>query len=420
MKAPQPLGARRTVSWGLLDQVMASGQTFLFVVIAARALTASELGAVAFTFELYLLAVFAARGLAGDPLLSRYSGRDDAGLRAPVRASSTTAVLMGVLVGAMMACVGVLADPPLRGVLFVAAIAMPGLTLQDYVRSALIVQGRVRSTFINDTIWTVGQIPVMILAIEMDPSAPTVFGAWAATGCTAALIGLLQLRSGLAPLRTVREWLRENRDLWPYYLGDNLLYEGTSLLLLVVVSSTAGLAATAGFRVAMTIYAPLSLVGRGIIAVSVTMLAQRRDNPAVVRQRAMLISLILTPLAIGFGVLTLLVPDKLGAAFFGDSWVEAEPLVFLASFVCAAGLFSTGVSIGLRALSAGRQTLVGRLIVSVGASVAAAIGGLTGGVYGLFVALAVFFPVQIVVWWLLLRHATHNAQAELAQATAST
>lgn len=413
MSAERPTRARVTLSWGLLDQIVASGSTFVFVMIAAKALSASELGAIAFAFELYLLSVFAARGVSGDPLTSRFSGLDAERLRKPVQAAATSAVLMGAGLGVIVAAGAWFADPPLRHVLLVAAVALPGLALQDFVRSALIVQGRVRATFCNDTFWAVGQLPAMGLAILIHPTAPVVLGAWAATGCAAALLGLWQLQCRVSPLRSLREWLRDTRDLWPYYLADNLVYELTSLSFLFVISVTAGLAAMAGFRVAMTMYAPLSLVARGIISVTVAMLARRRDDPAQVRSRAMLISFVLTPLALGWGFVMLLVPTAVGEALFGASWREAEPLLFLASFVCAGGLFSTGTIIGMRALGAGRHTLAGRLVVAVGGGTAAALGGILGDAHGVFVGLAWFFPVQAVMWWSLLRHAARQAQARI-------
>jgi len=405
--------ARTTVSWGLLDQIVSSGSTFLFVVVAARALSASDLGSVSVAFEFYLLGVFAARGVSGDPLTSRFSGLDVIGLRNPVRSAASTAIAIGALLGILLVAGSFFVEPTLRSVLIVVGVAMPGLTLQDYVRSALIVQGRVRSTFVNDCLWTFGQLPAMAAAIAIDSRPATVCAAWAATGCVVALIGLFQLHHTPARPQAVRSWLRENRDLWPFYLGDNLLYELSSLSLILIVSATAGLESMAGFRVAMTVYAPLSLIGRGVISVAVALLARNRDAPGEVRRNALIISLILTPLAIGWGLLTLLIPEQLGEAFFGKSWAEASPIVFLASFVCASGLFATGVSIGLRSLSAGRHTLSGRLIVSIGAAIAAGIGGALGATHGLFVALAVFFPIQIVVWTLLLVHAAGQAEAKI-------
>ncbi len=118
-------------------------------------------------------------------------------------------------------------------------------------------------------------------------------------------------------------------------------------------------------------------------------------------------------MALAWGFLMLLVPTSVGEALFGESWQEAEPLVFLASFVCASGLFATGVAVGLRALSAGRHTLAGRITVSVGAAIAATVGGVLGQERGLFLALAIFFPVQVVVWWGLLNHAARAAERDL-------
>jgi len=406
---PRMSRAAGTISWGLLDQAVASAATFVFVVFAARNLGAPEVGAIAFTFELYLLAVFITRGVAGDPLTSRYSGADPSTLRRQTGRAATTAVLSGVSVGGLMAIGAAFAPHPLRDVLLVAAIAMPALALQEFVRAALIVQGRVRATFVNDALWAVGQLPAMYFAVHVHPTAPSVIGAWAATGAVAALVGLVQLRQLPASPRAVRFWLNDTRDLWPYYLADNMLFQASSLVLVAVVSATAGLPALAGFRVAMTVYAPLSMIGRGVISVAVAMLARRRNDPQGVRQRAMSISATLTPMAIVWGLLTLLIPTSAGQELFGESWTEAEPVVFLASFVCASGLFAAGTTIGLRALSAGRHTFVGRVVVSIGAAVAASIGGYLDGGYGLFLGLAIFFPVQVVVWWSLLRHAANSA-----------
>ncbi|MDN5745187.1 MAG: hypothetical protein L0H31_08695 [Nocardioidaceae bacterium] len=414
MSATATPRARSSISWGLLDQVVSSGATFMFVVVAAHSVTPKELGAIAFVFELYLVGVMMTRGLTGDPLTSRFAGLDRVGLAQPIRSAATAAVMVGAALGVLVAIGAVIAEEPLRQVLVVAAIALPGLTLQDYVRSALIVQGRVRSTFANDTFWAVVQLPAMLIAAQIHPTAATVFGAWAATGALAAVIGLVQLRTSLAGPTVVRGWLSRTRDLWPYYLGDNLLFQASSLLLMVVVAATAGLSAMAGFRVAMTVYAPLSLIGRGVVTVAVALLARRRENPAEVRSQALLISFVLTPLAISWGLLTLLVPTSAGVALFGESWHEAEPVVFLASFVCAAGLFATGVAIGLRALSAGRHALIGRVVVTIGAAIASAIGGYLDQEHGLFLALAIFFPVQAAVWWALLSHAARTKPAPTA------
>ncbi len=411
---------RVTLSWGVLDQIVSSVANFAFVVIAAKALASEGLGAIAFTFELYLLGLCLARGLSGDPLMSRVAHLRGDALRTAIGASTSACLLAGTGLGALVATASLFASAPLAGVLLVAGLAMPGLVLQDYVRSAFVVQNRVRMTCLNDTFWAVAQVPALVLAIEINPTATTVFGAWAATGCLAGVIGLVQLKCGLSGLRGVRDWLRETRSLWPYYLADNMAFQLTSVVFVMVLSGTAGLAAMAGFRVAMTVYSPLSTVARGVASVGVAALARRSHDPRWIERSALLISWVMTPFAFAWGLVLLLVPTHWGTAAFGESWLEAEPLVFLASFVTAAGLFGAGSVVGLRALGAGRSSLAGRLAVSLGATAAAATGGALAGLHGAFVALAITFPYQVAVWWWLLRRSTQAAERATTQAIAST
>ncbi len=414
MSGARPTAARTTVVLGLVDQVVSSGSTFLFLVVAASALPARDFGAVAFAFEVYLLSVFVGRGLAGDPLMSTFSGRSADRVRSGTSGAITTCLGGAVVLGVVVATVASFLGDPLRPVLLVASVALPGLVLQDLVRSALIVQGRVGATLVNDAVWAFGQLPVLALVISQEPTAVTVCAGWAATGCCAAVLGLFQLRVRPGRPSSVRRWLRDTKEVWPFYLVDNMVYQLASFALTLVVSLTAGLTAVAAFRVAMTVYAPLLIIGRGVVPVGVTLLARDRERPDHVRRRALQISALLTPVALVAGAVTLVVPRRWGTAVFGESWVAAEPVVFLACFVCAAGLFSIGVSIGLRALSAGRQSLTARLVVTAGAAVAALVGGVLGQEHGLFLALALYFPVQAGVWWWMLRNAAREARERLA------
>lgn len=397
------------LSWGMLDQIVNSGSNFLFVVIAAKALAPSEFGAIAFAFELYVLSVLAARGFASDCLTSRFAGLPAETVRTATKSAGTTSLVAAAAVAVGTVLTALFVDAPLSGVLLVAAVLLPGLALQDFVRNALMVAGRVRDTFLNDVLWAVIQLPALGLAIWIHPSPETVFGAWAATGGLAALVGLFQLRSGLASPKAVKPWLQQNRDLWPYFVGDNMVFEITSLLVVVVISSTSGLVGLAGFRVAMTLCAPLTTVGRGITAVAVVILARRRTEPAWVRSSALRISGVLAPIAIAWGALMTFLPDVVGQALFGQSWQHGTSLVFWAGFMCAATLFGAGAIAGMRALSAGREVVTARLTASVTAGAFAIVGGLLDGVHGMFVAVAISFPLQCVIWWVALRTSARRA-----------
>lgn len=405
------------VSWGLLDQIVASGANFVFIVIAARSLSPAGFGSAALGFEVYLLTVFAARGVAGDTLTAAFSGMSRSELREPTRSAAGAALCVGAIVGLGAAGAALFTGTPLRGVLLVVAVVLPVLVLQDFVRQALFVQGRAKAACMNDLLWAVLQLPMMWLANSLDSAAYAVFAGWALSGAVAAVVGFAQL--GLLPGRGVRAWLRDQRSLWPYFMGDNLLLATSSFVVVIVISAFTGLVGFAAFRAAMTVYAPLSTIGRGVISVAVALLARRRTEPAWIRRSALAISWTLAPAAFVWGLFVSVLPYGVGEAAFGESWEGAQPLIFIASFPCAVGLFSVGASCGMRALGAGRHGFGARAAVSIIGLVGAGVGGYLGGVRGSFIGFGCLAPLQIVVWWWLLNDATRRAERALeAQAQA--
>lgn len=179
---------------------------------------------------------------------------------------------------------------------------------------------------------------------------------------------------------------------------------------MLVISGATGLSGLAAFRAALTVYAPLSTVGRGVISVAVALLARRRGEPGWIRRSALVISWSLAPAAFVWGAVVTALPSSVGEAVLGQSWEGAQPLVFLASFPTAVGLFSVGAASGMRALGAGRHGFSARVAVSIIGLSAAAIGGYLGGVRGAFLGSAFLAPLQVAVWWWLLNDAARRAE----------
>lgn len=408
---------RSTVAWGLLDQILASASNFIVVIIAARSLSPVSFGAFAVAFEVYYLSVFVSRGMASDPLATAHSGGEPHQLRWAGRSGSATAVLAASGVGLLAAATSQVVDGVLSPMLLALAVLLPGLTLQDFVRYLLIVQDRARAMFLNDLFWLVFQLPLMWLAVSRGGGAAALLIAWGTAGNLAAIIGLRQARCKVGGARQIRPWLRKHRGLWPYFLLDNLTFRATNLVLVVVISLSTGLVQVAGFRAALTVYAPLAIIGRGVVGVAVPQLARRRKDPMAVQRAALLIAWLLAPTALVWASLTLLAPDTLGTLLLGASWQVAEPLVFLAGITTAVALFTVGTTVGLRALGAARDGLTARVVVSVLSLACAAAGGLVGGAYGVFVALAISGPFQVAIWWWLLVRATRAAMARQAAAS---
>lgn len=410
-------GARRRVAWGLLDQVLASASNFIVTIIAARSLSASAFGAFALAMVVAMMTVFLARGLASDPLATRHAGDTGADIEQPARAGASTALGSALVVAAGSAIVGLVLGGSVGRVLLVMAACLPGITLQDYLRYVLIVRGRARDTFLNDLFWFVIQFPLMAGAILVGGGAALLLGAWGVAGTLAALLGVWQSRVGPGQAGDVREWLRRHRDLWPFFVLDNLVYQATNLVVVVVISLVTSLAEVGGFRAAVTVYAPLAIIGRGVVGVAVPELARRRDDPRAVQRASLLVGAVLAPMALLWAFGSSVVPASWGRAAFGDSWALAEPLVLLAGISIAAGQFAVGTAVGIRALGAGREGLAARGVVSLLALVAAALGGVWDGAHGVMVALAITAPVQVLTWWWLLVQAVRRASARPTEDT---
>ena len=404
-------GASRRVAWGLLDQVLASASNFIVTIIAARSLSAAGFGSFALAMVVVMMTVFLARGLASDPLATRHSADSADGIRQAGRAGAATAVVSSVVVAAASVVVALAVGGEVGRVLLVTAAVLPGVTLQDYLRYLLIVQGRARDTFVNDLFWFVIQFPLMAAALAVGGAGALLLAAWGVAGTLAAILGLWQARTGISAWTQVRPWLRRHRDLWPFFVLDNLIYQATNLVVVVVISLVTSLAEVGGFRAAVTVYAPLAIIGRGVVGVAVPELARRRDDPRAVERASLVLGGVLAPMALVWAAGSALLPESWGRAAFGDSWALAQPLVFLAGISIAAGQFAVGTAVGIRALGAGRQGLAARVVVSALGLVAAAIGGVVDGAYGVMVALALTAPAQVVTWWWLLARAVRRPGA---------
>jgi O-antigen/teichoic acid export membrane protein len=398
----------RRVAWGLLDQVVSSGSNFLVTIIAARSLSASNFGAFALAMAVSIMTVFLTRGLASDPLSTAHASDGPEDMQWAVRSGAGTAVAASVAVAAATVVVGLLIGGTLGTVLMVLAVTLPGLSLQDYLRFVLIVRGQAKQTFLNDLFWTVLQIAFLLAAIGLGGGVVSLLLAWAVAGNLAAALGLWQARTWVGGPRSVGPWLRRHRDLWPFYVLDNMVYQATNLLLIVVISLATTLAQVGGFRAAMTLYAPLAIIGRGIVGVAVPELARRQGDPMAVRRASLTIAWMLTPLAVVWTVFLLLLPDSTGRALLGDSWSLAEPLLLLGGASTAVSLFTVGTVVGIRALGAGRDGLTARFVVSALVLAVSSVGAVADGAHGVLVALAWSAPFQIATWWWLLIKASRR------------
>jgi O-antigen/teichoic acid export membrane protein len=400
------------LSWGLGDQAVSSLTNFVVGLYVARSLGIADFGIFSLAWVTYGVALNVSRGLATDPLVVRFSGEPTARWRAAVSAASGTALLVGLSAGAVTALAG-LAIGGTVGIAFVGlGLVLPALLLQDSWRFAFFAAGQGRRAFVNDLVWAAALVPAMSIATH-HASVFAFIIAWGLSGAAAAAYGCVQARLLPRPDRSM-SWLRQQRDLGPRYLVENVSISGATLLRAYGLGAIAGLADVGAVRGAELLMGPFLTVLMGFSLVAVPEAARvLRRSPRRLPMFCLFLAALQAAgaLAWGMGVLGLL-PEEAGHFLLGSAWPAASALVLPATIAVMNASFHTGAAAGLRALGASRRSMRAQLVNSaayvVGGVVGAAVAGAAGSSWGVAGATL----IGAVVWWWQLRAALddHHAQ----------
>ncbi|MGH3829538.1 MAG: hypothetical protein ACRDRS_03650 [Pseudonocardiaceae bacterium] len=391
------------LSWGLADQAVSSMTNFIVGIYVARSLGATAFGIFSLAWVTYGVVLNISRGLATDPLMVRFSGAPTASWRDAVSRMSGTALLVGLVAGATSLLVGIVLRGPI-GIAFVAlGLILPAVLLQDSWRFAFFAAGQGQKAFTNDIVWGATLLPAMVVAAH----GATVFGlmlAWGLSGAVAAAYGCFQIRL-LPRLTGVRSWCREQRDLGPRYLIENVSTSGGSQLRMYGLGAIAGLAGVGTVRGAELLFGPFLafMMGVSLVAVPEAVRVLQRSQ-RLLPLLCLLLSGTQALAAVAWGLaLLFLLPYHVGWYALGSVWLSASALILPVMLAVMNSSFSAGAAAGLRALGASRRSLRAQLLVSAayvtGGLIGAAMAGALGSSWG--VALATAFGVA--VWWLELR-----------------
>ena len=168
----------RRLGWGVMDQAVSSLQNFLLGAYIAKSLGPTNLGAFALVLLAYGIVLNASRALSTDPLLVRYTRRPDIQWQSGVAASSAVAIAVGIVGGLSCIAIALVLNRfsptnPTASAFFVLGTVLPMLTMQDSWRYAFFASGQGVKTFINDVVWTVAMIVLLLLVeVTTDPTLP--------------------------------------------------------------------------------------------------------------------------------------------------------------------------------------------------------------------------------------------------------
>ena len=385
-----------------MDQVMSSLTNFLLSAYIARSLGAEQFGAFSLAYVTYGFANNASRGLSIEPLLIRFSGSELKRWKRATGGCTGTALLVGMYTGIIALAVGSLMGGT-TGLAFVAlGLMLPGLLLQDSWRFCFFAVRRGRQAFLNDTVWAVVQIPVL-LAVKMTGHANVFWFivAWGAGAYAGAIYGMFQARV-VPRLLGATSWLIVQRDLGPRYLVENAGNNAADTVRQYSVSSLLGLTVIGDMNAANVLMGPFRILLFGLGMITIPEAAQiLRTSPRRLPLFCLVVSGGLTLAALGWGVsLLVTMPLGLGHLMLGATWVAAYPLVLPTVLTIAGNCAGAGAGIGMHALGAARRSLRASLMTSAVVLPFAIGGALVAGVYGtLYLAAAAAWLTTGMSWW---------------------
>lgn len=398
------------LSWGLADQAVSSLTNFAVGIYVARSLGATAFGVFTLAWVTYGVILNVSRGLATDPLVVRFSGVPTESWRAAVSRSSGTALLVGLVSGAVSVLAGIAVGGAVGAGFVALGFVLPALLLQDSWRFAFFAAGQGRKAFTNDIVWAAALVPALVFAAERGSVSGFVL-VWGVSGAVAAGYGCVQI--GLLPRTAgMRAWLQQQRDLGPRYMIENVSNSGASQLRMYGLGAIAGLADVGAIRGAELLLGPFLALLMGLSLVAVPEAARvLRRSPSRLPRFCLFLGGGQAAAALAWGLtLLFLVPDAVGRLVLGSVWELASALILPVTLsVTGAGIVA-GAAAGLRALGIARRSLRAQLFASTaylsGGLIGAAMAGALGASWGS--ALAMWLGAA--VWWFQL----HAGLRELA------
>jgi O-antigen/teichoic acid export membrane protein len=390
----------RRLGWGVADQVISSLTNFALGVLVARSVGAGEFGAFSLAYATYTLALGAARALALEPLVVRFSTGSHEEWKRAVAAAAGTVLTVGTVVGACCLIAASLAKGEVRNAFGLIGVALPGLLLQDAWRFSFFACGRGGRAFLNDLVWVIVLFPgAALLLWQGGASMVSLITLWALAGWVAAAVGLVQ--TGVTPrFDGAAVWLREHRDLAFRFFGEFLVSSGASQMSVFILGSIATLTDVAHLTAGQMVLGPLNIVflGAGLVAVPETA-RLLRESLARMTRGVVIASVLLTLITMTWSAMALALPAGLGEWLLGANWQGGRSVLLPLTIGATCIAFSYGAMTGLRTLAAARLSLHARVLDAIVTMVLTVTGAAAAGGVGAAWGIAIAGFLRIPNWW---------------------
>ena len=393
----------RRVSWNLVDQALSAAGNFALAIIVARSVSSTEFGAFAIAFLVFGIAVAATKSLAGQPLQMRYSSAGREQQRAEIGRATGFVLPVSVMIGLVMAVVGVAVSGAVGTSLLALSAVIPALLLQDTCRMAMFTIGKPAWAAAIDAAWIVAQLALIsaLLFSGHDQVWPLILAWGSAAGLSAGLgMTLLQVRPRL---REAAVWFRKQRHLIRYLFPEYVLGLGAAQVGLVLVGVVATADDVGSLRAAQVLLGPLGIVATAAFQFAVPEMSSRPHM--TVRQRAAFafgISGALGVTTVIYVSILLMMPDWFGDALFGESWAGAAVVLLPMGLAALASCQANGPAGVLYAMGRAQWTfrinLVKGPFTIVVLLIGAALWAATGAAWALFAIELAVLPAWLLTF----------------------
>jgi O-antigen/teichoic acid export membrane protein len=376
--------------WSVVDQGFASATTLLLMMIAARQLGPTGVGAVALSFAAYQVGLGLQRSLLIDPYFTRVETAR-LGDRTMLGCTITLTGAGGLLLSVIFAAIGLSAGDTAVGVTFLAFAPwlLPMLCLV-LLRSVAFRSGTGRraalASGVGLAVFTIG------MALGLRHSVTELAAAWGLGASAGSLCALAVSRDAdvVGPRRAFRLWRADALPFGRWLASGTIVWSACSYGLQTGLAGIAGTAALGGYRIIDSVFSPLSLLAPALANPGYRAMRQTRSRDLRsglgFATRLSLVAVLVT----GLYALIIALGREVIWSVYGEEFRRYASLIAPIAVGQVITAATIGLVIFLKVARKGRDTV----IVGVGGAIGAlilglpvcALGGLTAAAWAIAAA----------------------------------
>jgi O-antigen/teichoic acid export membrane protein len=389
--------SKRNVVLGFVDQAVLSVGSLLYLVSAAQNLGPLPLGEFSISAASILLVLSVVRAVCGEALLVREGRQSD---QNGGRAMLGVALVASLVASGIFAIIGLLWEQYAL-IYWGAAIATPAIILQDSIRYLWINGGKGVRLLAGDVLTVAGNV-LAIFGIGLLFQSPSLMiVAWGCVCLLSSLIIMFSFRMWPS-FRSWWVWLRAGWRFSSAYAIEAILGATVGYLTIIVISVFASPSDVAAMRAVISVFGLTSLVINFMRSTVLRELSRSGLNKQKVSKIELVLSLF-TLLVVGLTLLVLwLMPEDVGMAVLGDTWLLVLPLLIPGAINRAAASVSAIPTVLLRSVGVAWEATKVRSVIVLASVGLAPVGAYYGGAAGALFAESITYGALALFLTLLL------------------